>query len=207
MEHKNPNRRQFLKNTGFIASSTVMLNLFSAWSVDGEPAKTKKYQAPFNSLPDISGSNSIKNMRLTTMNGKPFAAVIDIFPQLCLTRYNVRIVEKNIALLADLGIKRLYLVVCPPGYPSFSNPWLSLLPPDNECNNYVRQGDDIRNEFINAVAEDPNVSGILLYEAFHSGKEGIEPNLGLIKMEADKISYYEPAIKALRSVSKLTKFP
>ena len=73
--------------------------------------------------------------------------------------------------------------------------------------NYISQGDDIRSEFINAVAEDPNVSGILLYEAFHSGKEGIEPNQGLIKMEADKISYYEPAIKALRSISKLTMFP
>jgi hypothetical protein len=74
---------------------------------------------------------------LTTMNGKPFAAVIDIFPQLCLGSYDTEKVEKNIALLADLGFKRLYFVVCLPGYPSFSNPWLSLLPPDNDCSNYA----------------------------------------------------------------------
>jgi len=137
MEHKKPNRRQFLKDSSFIAGGTVMLNLLSSWSVGGKPVRSKKFQAPVNSLPGISGPDSLKNMCLTTMNGKPFAAVIDIFPQLCLTRNNVSIVEKNIALLADLGIKRLYLVVCPPGYPSFSNPWLSLLPPDNDCHNYA----------------------------------------------------------------------
>jgi hypothetical protein len=74
---------------------------------------------------------------LTTKNGKPFAAVIDIFPQLCLGKYDVRQVEKNIALLADLGIRRLYFVVCLPGYPSFSNPWLALLPPENDCHNHA----------------------------------------------------------------------
>jgi hypothetical protein len=74
---------------------------------------------------------------LTTRNGKPFAAVIDIFPQLCLGRYDKAKVEKNIALLAELGIKRLYFVVCLPGYPSFSNPWLALLPPGNDCHHYA----------------------------------------------------------------------
>jgi hypothetical protein len=74
---------------------------------------------------------------LTTLNGKPFAAVIDIFPQICLGSYDEKKVEKNIALLADLGIKRLYFVVCLPGYPSFSNPWLALLPPDNDCENHA----------------------------------------------------------------------
>jgi hypothetical protein len=79
----------------------------------------------------------ISDRQLTTMNGKPFAAVIDIFPQLCLGQYDAAKVEKNIALLADLGIKRLYFVVCQPGYPSFSNPWVALLPPGNDCDNYA----------------------------------------------------------------------
>ena len=59
---------------------------------------------------------------LTTKNGKPFAAVIDIMPQLCLGSYDIQLVEKNIALLAELGFKRLYFVVVNPGYPCFSNP-------------------------------------------------------------------------------------
>ncbi|MBE0654350.1 MAG: hypothetical protein IH594_11165 [Bacteroidales bacterium] len=78
-----------------------------------------------------------ENLILTTMNGKPFAAVIDIFPQLCLGRYSPEQVEKNIALLAELGIKRIYFVVCLPGFPSFSNPWLALLPPGNDCDNFA----------------------------------------------------------------------
>jgi hypothetical protein len=73
--------------------------------------------------------------------------------------------------------------------------------------NYVGQGDAIRADFINAVAEDPLVGGILLYEAFHSGKGSNEPNQGLIMVDGEKVSYHEPAIQALRSVSKLSKFP
>jgi hypothetical protein len=78
-----------------------------------------------------------QDQQLTTLNGKPYAAVIDIMPQLCLGRYDMQKVENNIALLADLGIKRLYFVVCQPGYPCFSNPWIALMPPDNDCGNYA----------------------------------------------------------------------
>ena len=74
MEVKNLKRRQFLKNTGFIAGSTVVLNLLSAWSVDGKPTQSKKYQAFVNSLPDISGLKRIKNWRFITLNERPFEA-------------------------------------------------------------------------------------------------------------------------------------
>lgn len=73
----------------------------------------------------------------TTHNGKPFAAVIDIFPQLCLSRHDQARVEKEVQLLADLGIRRLYFVACPPGYPAFSNPWLAMMPADNDCQNHA----------------------------------------------------------------------
>lgn len=78
-----------------------------------------------------------KTMNLTTKNGKPFAAVIDIFPQICLSRHDSARVEREIALLAGLGVKRLYFVVCLPGYPSFSNPWLAPLPADNYADNHA----------------------------------------------------------------------
>jgi hypothetical protein len=71
--------------------------------------------------------------------------------------------------------------------------------------NYIGQGDAIRSEFINAVAEDQTVSGILLYEAFNAGKESNEPNQGLITVDGGQVSYHEPAVKALRSVSKLSE--
>ena len=89
-------------------------------------------------VPLLNGQGGqIANVQLTSPNGKPFAAVIDIFPQLCLGRYDAEKVEANIKLLADLGIKRIYFVVCLPGYPSFSNPWISLMSPDNDCENYA----------------------------------------------------------------------
>jgi hypothetical protein len=137
MEYKKPNRRQFLKTTGLIAGGTVLLNACGKLPKDIRPGRRKKDQALTYTLPYIPGKNKLENVSLTTLNGKPFAAVIDIFPQLCLARYDIKMVEKNIALLADLGIKRLYFVVCLPGYPSFSNPWLSILPPDNDCDNHA----------------------------------------------------------------------
>ena len=71
--------------------------------------------------------------------------------------------------------------------------------------NYIGQGDGIRKDFIGAVDRDPNISGILLYEAFHSGKGSNEPNQGLITVDGDEVSYHEPALKALREVSKLSE--
>jgi hypothetical protein len=71
--------------------------------------------------------------------------------------------------------------------------------------NYIGQGDAIRSDFINAAAEDPTITGILLYEAFHSGNGSNEPNQGLITVDGDEVFYHEPALEALRDVSKLSE--
>ena len=83
-----------------------------------------------------SGTSKQVSMIRTTKNGKPFAAVIDIFPQLCLVRNDMTLVDREIELLAEFGFQRLYFVVCLPGYPSFSNPWITLQAPDNDCHNH-----------------------------------------------------------------------
>lgn len=137
MESRELSRRNFLKTTGLVAGGVIVPNACGSRAGEANPARTRNDRATAGSLSDIPHANRLRNARLTTMNGKPFAAVVDIFPQLCLARYDVKMVEENIALLADLGIKRIYFVVCPPGYPSFSNPWLSLLPPDNDCGNHA----------------------------------------------------------------------
>ena len=54
------------------------------------------------------------------MNGKPFAAVVDIFPQLCLARYDVKMVGRILPCWLIWRKKRIYFVVCPPCYLSFS---------------------------------------------------------------------------------------
>jgi len=73
--------------------------------------------------------------------------------------------------------------------------------------NYIGQGDAVRADFIDAVAADSDVSGILLYEAFHAGAESNEPNKGLISVGGEAAAYHEPTVAALRSVSTLTPLP
>ena len=70
---------------------------------------------------------------------KEIAPVIDIFPDLCGAPYNYKTIKNKIEALASLGFKRLYLVVSPPGYPMFSNPWLDLLRPENSAGNYATE--------------------------------------------------------------------
>ncbi len=84
-----------------------------------------------------AGTGRQKIRQMTTRNGKPFAVAVDIFAQLCRIRYDSDLVKKNMEMLADLGFKRVYFVVCPPGYPSFSSPRLALMPPGNDCRNYA----------------------------------------------------------------------
>ena len=91
--------------------------------------------APFAT--GICQGEEAQSSSLTTKNGKPFAAVIDIFPQICLSRHDAARVEREIALLAELGFKRLYFVVCLPGCPSFSNPWLAPMPRGNDADNHA----------------------------------------------------------------------
>ncbi|WP_127588265.1 hypothetical protein [Paenibacillus koleovorans] len=68
---------------------------------------------------------------------KQVAPVIDIFPDLCGVRYRYGSIRNKMEQLAGLGYKRIYLVVSLPGQPMYSNPWLSVMKPDTEANNYA----------------------------------------------------------------------
>ncbi len=64
-----------------------------------------------------------------TKRGKAFAPVVDIMPYLRgIHDYNR--VHEEMKLLKELGFERVYFVLCNPGYPVFSNPSLSIMPPD-----------------------------------------------------------------------------
>ena len=62
---------------------------------------------------------------------KQFAPVIDIFPAVCEYPLTYDIIGRQLDELAGLGFKRVYFVACNAGYPHFSNPWLSLMAPNN----------------------------------------------------------------------------
>ncbi len=68
---------------------------------------------------------------------KKIAPVIDIFPDLCGVVYNYKAIRNKMELLASLGFSRIYLVIPPPGYPMFSNPWMDLIRPENTAGNHV----------------------------------------------------------------------
>ncbi|NOU64844.1 hypothetical protein GC096_12475 [Paenibacillus sp. LMG 31461] len=67
---------------------------------------------------------------------KNVAPVIDIFPDLCGVPYRYGSIRNKMELLAQLGYSRVYLVISLPGYPMYSNPWLSVMNPDNQAGNY-----------------------------------------------------------------------
>jgi hypothetical protein len=62
--------------------------------------------------------------------GKWIAPVVDVFPHLMVGFHDQARVREEMRLLRQLGFERVYFVLCNPGYPMFSNPALSLLPPD-----------------------------------------------------------------------------
>jgi len=73
----------------------------------------------------------------TTTKGTAFAPVVDIAPQLAVSTHDYARVRREMELLKGLGFDRVYFVLVNPGYPQFSNPWLALLPPDLETENYT----------------------------------------------------------------------
>jgi hypothetical protein len=68
---------------------------------------------------------------------KQIAPVIDIFPDLCGVAYTRKAIQNKMDMLASLGFSRVYLVVPPPGYPMFSNPWMDLIRPENTTGNHA----------------------------------------------------------------------
>jgi hypothetical protein len=65
-----------------------------------------------------------------TPKGTAIAPVVDIFPHLMVGFHDCKRVREEMRLLKSLGFERVYFVTCNPGYPMFSNPALSLLPPN-----------------------------------------------------------------------------
>lgn len=73
----------------------------------------------------------------TTAGGKAIAPVVDIMPQLCVSVHDHGRIREEMALLKQLGFDRIYFVLCQPGYPMFSNPWLSLMSNDPAVENHM----------------------------------------------------------------------
>lgn len=71
-----------------------------------------------------------------TKGGKAFAPVVDIMPYLR-GMHDYSRVHKEMRLLKELGFERVYFVLCNPGYPVFSNPSLSVMPPDKGTGYYT----------------------------------------------------------------------
>jgi len=65
--------------------------------------------------------------------GKEIAPLIDIAPKL-IVAHDLERVRGEMAAIKSLGFKRVYLVLCNPGYPSFSNPVISPTTLHNNTN-------------------------------------------------------------------------
>ncbi len=105
-------------------------------------------------------NENIRSLK-TTRGGKVLAPVIDIFPQIASGFYTQDRIANEIKLFKEMGFERIYLVVCNPGYPSFSYPYLAVMPPGNSTGNTA---------FENIVRlGDPNLA--YLHEAKKQGME------------------------------------
>jgi hypothetical protein len=71
-----------------------------------------------------------------TKGEKAFAPVVDIMPYLR-GMHDYNRVHEEMRLLKELGFERVYFVLCNPGYPVFSNPSLSVMPPDKGTGYYT----------------------------------------------------------------------
>ncbi len=72
-----------------------------------------------------------------TKGGKALAPVVDIMPQLCVGFHDYVRVREEMRLLKTIGFERVYFVLSQPGYPMFSCPWLSMMPPDKATENHL----------------------------------------------------------------------
>jgi len=74
------------------------------------------------------------------------APVMDLWPEMCAAPHTPETFGRKVAMLSELGFRRVYFVVPPPGYPMFSSPWLDVLPPDNDSGHFglesiIKSGD------------------------------------------------------------------
>ncbi len=76
------------------------------------------------------GKNELKQ----TKKGKAIAPVIDVQPQLR-RLHNVDSVRVEIQEIKKLGFDRVYMVLCNPGYPAFSDPGITPMPLDKKTGN------------------------------------------------------------------------
>ena len=71
-----------------------------------------------------------------TRGGKAFAPVVDIMPYLR-GMHDYNRVHEEMKLLKELGFQRVYFVLCNSGYPVFSDPSLSIMPPNKGTGYYT----------------------------------------------------------------------
>ncbi len=105
---------------------------------------------------DFPGKGGLKQ----TTGGKAIAPVVDIQPYLR-GFHDYERVREEIHLLRKLGFERVYFVLCQPGYPAFSDPNISIMPPNKGTGNNTL-------ESILALG-DPN--WVYMYEAQRQGME------------------------------------
>lgn len=108
---------------------------------------------PQNSISDKDGLQQ-------TSREMAIAPVVDIQPYLR-GFHDYERVREEMYLLRKLGFERVYFVLCQPGYPAFSDPNISIMPPDKETGNHTL-------ESILALG-DPNWA--YMYEAQRQGME------------------------------------
>ncbi|MCM4172318.1 hypothetical protein DHD32_12560 [Arenibacter sp. TNZ] len=110
---------------------------------------------------DKSGTlPSIKELSMPTKGGKMMATVVDIMPHLR-GFHGYKEVREEMVFLKKLGFKRVYFILCQPGYSAFSDPTISVMSPGKGTGNHTL-------ESILALG-DPNY--VYLYEAQRLGME------------------------------------
>lgn len=130
---------------------TILLLIVNGWVM----AQTVNYSIDKNgSMP------SNEQLPMPTKGGKMIAPVVDIMPQLR-GFHDYEKVREEMAFLKKLGFNRVYFVLCQPGYPSFSDPTLSVMPTDKGTGNQTLAS-------ILALG-DPNY--VYMYEAKRLGME------------------------------------
>tara|TARA_R110002096_G_scaffold82297_1_gene191566 strand:+ start:6330 stop:8270 length:1941 start_codon:yes stop_codon:yes gene_type:complete len=112
------------------------------------------------SIPAQIINSSANELPIPTKSGKLFAPVVDIMPQLR-GFHDYSKVREEMIFLKNLGFKRVYFVLCQPGYPTFSDPTIAVMPTDKCTGNYTL-------ESILALG-DPNY--VYMYEAKRLGME------------------------------------
>lgn len=91
-------------------------------------------QTKYGPIASKSSEQSIKELPIPTKSGTMFAPVVDIMPQLR-GFHDYKKVREEMVFLKNLGFKRVYFVLCQLGYPTFSDPTISVMPTDKGTGN------------------------------------------------------------------------